>query len=556
MAGSLPKGGGGGPTEGELPLGRSDETKEEEEMRRRRVCVGHAVSALVLLAALLVGGGQSVCGADSALIIAGQFEIPLLDPHATVSGTAALVYMQVCEGLTRFEPGTSTIVPHLAERWEISEDLTRYTFYLRQGIDFTDGAPFNAEAVKLNIERALALGQAPSTRLRDVSSVDVLDEFTVRINLSRPSTAFLSNVNVKAGFLSPKAIADHATDSDPWATEWFNNNLVGTGPYILVEWIPGDRVILTRNPDYWGGWDGAYIETIVRRTVPEYTTRKLLLETGEVDFIDYLQPDDAESLRSIPGVEIKYIPTINVGWFVFQFQDPVMWNLDLRKALSWAFPYEEANAIAGWGSQQLVGPMPDSVPGHDSTLFRYHTDLDKAAEYLAAAGYGPGELTLNLIDYSTDRNRRWYEAFYSNLQSIGVTLEREESSWGQYSPWMASDNKDRGHMFVVVHWPNFPDPTEYLNLYFEGTLGSPPQFPRDYENLQLNWLLGEAASERDPERRAHLYSEAQQIIVDQALGIWAVHFYDAIAVKSYVKGIVFTPANFGVYDFYNMHIED
>jgi ABC-type transport system substrate-binding protein len=73
---------------------------------------------------------------------------------------------------------------------------------------------------------------------------------------------------------------------------------------------------------------------------------------------------------------------------------------------------------------------------------------------------------------------------------------------------------------------------------------------------QLNWLLSEAASERDPERRAHLYSEAQQFIVDQALGIWGVHFYDAIAVKDYVKGIVFTPANFGVYDFYNMYIED
>jgi peptide/nickel transport system substrate-binding protein len=525
-------------------------------MRRRRGCVCYAVSVLAILVAILVGGGQSIYGADSVLTIAGLFDIPTVDPHATLSGTAASVFMPVCEGLTQFEPGTSKIVPHLAERWEISEDQTQYTFYLRQGIVFTDGAPFNAEAVKLNIERALALGQAPSTRLRAVSSVDVLDEYTVRFNLSGPSTTFLSNVNVKAGLVSPKAIADHATDSDPWATEWFNNHLVGTGPYMLVEWIPGDRVILTRNPDYWGGWDGPHIDTIVRRTVPEYTTRKLLLETGEVDFIDNLQPDDAESLRSIPGVEIKYMPTINVGWFVFEFQDPVMWNLDLRKALSWAFPYEEANAIAGWGSQQLVGPMPDSVPGHDSTLFQYHTDLDKAAEYLAAAGYEPGELTLNLIDYTTDRNRRWYEAFYSNLQAIGVTLDREESSWGQYSPWMASQSKDRGHMFVIVHWPNFPDATEFLNLYFEGTLEDPPQFPRDYVDPQLNWLLSEAASERDPERRAHLYSEAQQFIVDQALGIWGVHFYDAIAVKDYVKGIVFTPANFGVYDFYNMYIED
>jgi len=527
-------------------------------MHHRLKCTIRALSILSVCAAFLFGGGLSAYAADSVLKVAGQFDIPMLDPHATDSGTAALVHMQICENLTRFEPGTSKVVPHLADRWEISEDLTQYTFYLKKDIIFTDGAPFNAEAVKLNIERILALGQGPSTRLRDVSSIDIIDEFTVRISLSRPSTTFLYSMNAKAGLhiISPKAIIDHATTSDPWATEWLNNNLVGTGPYMLFEWIPGDRVILTQNPDYWGGWDGPHVETIVRRTVPEYTTRKLLLETGEADFIDYLQPDDADSLQSIPGVEIQYIPTINVGWFLFQFQDPVMWNLDLRKALSWAFPYEEANTIAGWGSQQLDGPMPDSVPGHDNTVFMYYTDLNKSAEYLAKAGYEPGELTLHLVDYSTDRNRRWYEAYYSNLQSIGVTLEREESSWGQYSPWMASANKDRGHMFVVVHWPDFPEPTSYLSLYFEGTIEDPPAFPRDYENPQLNWLLNEAAAELDQERRAHLYQEAQQIIVDQALGIWGVHFYDAVAVRSYVKGIVFTPANFGVYDFYSMYIEE
>lgn len=505
----------------------------------------------VLLLTTNVGAKQAV------FTMAGFYDIPTLDPHATVSGTAENIFMQACENLTRFKPGTSEVVPQLAERYEMSDDLKTYTFYLRRGIKFTDGAPFNAEAVKINIERTLALGKGPASLLDEIGEVKVVNDHTVQLILKHSSAMFLYSLTAKAGLhiLSPKALAEHKTDDDPWAEEWFSNHIVGTGPYQLVEWIAGDKVILKKNEDYWGGWEGKHLDLIIRRTVPEYTTRRLLLQKGEVDMIDFPPAEDIPNLRSMSGVKVVELPTINVVWYLAIFSSDVMQNLELRKALSWAFPYEKAVEIAGMGSVQLQGPVPGNALGHHDELFVYHPDLEKAKKHLTAAGYKPGELTLTLVHYTMDRNRRIFELFQRNLAQIGVELKLLEMVWGQFSPWATSSSKEEADLFIVEHWPDFPEATNFITLYFKNTPDHTPAYPRGYTNEKINKLLTEAAGTPDPERRNILYKQAQEIIVDEALGIWAFQIGDAVAMKDYVKGFVFTPANFGVYDFYLMRLD-
>lgn len=523
---------------------------------RGRIFKFSGLAAVILVGSWLIMSVVAV--ADGGMLTcAGFYDIPTLDAHGTDSGTANNIIMQVCENLTRFKPGTSEIIPQLAESYDVSDDLRTYTFHLRHGIGFTDGAPFNAEAVKVNIERVLALGKGPSSRLAEISAVEVVDDYTVKLHLVQPSVSFLYNLTAKAGLhiLSPKALAEHATGDDPWAENWLSNNLVGTGPYKLIEWIPGDRVVLSKNDDYWGGWEGKHIEIIVRRLVPEYTTRKLLLEQGQVDMIDFPQPEDLDNLRATPGVEIAELATLNVVWYLPIFSSPVMDNLHLRKALSWAFPYEEAVEVAGMGSVQLQGPMPSVVAGHSDQLFVYHTDLDKAKEDLAAAGYAPGELTLTLVHYTMTRNRQIFELFQRNLREIGVGLKLEEMVWGQFSPWATSPEKEGVDIFIVEHWPDYPEATNFITLYFKCTDDYTPCYPRGYSNAEINELLTKAALTANIEQRHALYAQAQEIIVNDALGIWAFQIGDAIAMRDYVKGFVFTPANFGIYDFYLMYLD-
>ncbi len=515
-----------------------------------------AVALVSLLVSMMVAISPVSCmGAEtSVLTIAGSYEIPLLDPHGTDSGTALNIIMAVCENLTRFEPGTSEVIPELAERFEVSDDLATYTFYLRQGIQFTDGEPFNAEAVKINIERALALGKGPSTRLSEIQTIEIVDEYTIKLHLVAPSVSFLYKLTAKAGLhiTSPRAIAEHATADDPWAETWFNSHLVGTGPYTLVEWLPGDRVVLTQNEDYWRGWNDEHIDMIVRRTVPEYTTRKLLLGQGQADIIDFLQADDLDNLKADPGIVVVDLPTLNVVWYVPVFTSPAMSDIHVRKALSWAFPYQEAVEIAGMGSVQLQGPMPSAVAGHTDDLFMYSTDLDKARDELAAAGYEPGELTLNLVHYTLDRNRQVFEVFQRNLMEIGVQLELLDMAWGQFSPWATSPAKEGVDLFIVEHWPDYPEASNFITLYFLSAGDIVPCYPRGYSNPTMNDLLIAAAGTADIDQRNEYYADVQKTIVEEALGIWGYQIGDAIAMSAQVEGFVFTPANFGVYDFYNM----
>jgi len=512
---------------------------------------------LVILGLGVLACSAVTLGESQILNMAGGTEIPTLDPHGTDSGTAVNIIMQVCENLTRFKPGTSEVIPQLAESFKISEDLVTYTFYLRQGITFTDGAPFNAEAVRVNVERVQAIGKGPSSRIAEVESVEIVDDYTVKLHLRGPSVTFLYNLTAKAGLhiTSPKAIADNATEDDPWAENWFSNNLVGTGPYELSAWAPGDHLILTRNDGYWGGWDGPHIDTILRRTVPEYTTRKQLLQLGQTDMIDYPPAVDLVNLAAIPGVKIEELASLNVVWYLPVFTSPVMNDIHMRKAISWAFPYEEAVEIAGMGSIQLNGPMPNTVAGHTDGLFVYNTDLEKAKAELAAAGYKPGELTLTIVQYTEARHRQVFEVFQRNLAEIGVKLELIDMAWGVFSPWATAPSKEGVDLFLVEHWPDYPEATTFITLYFMSTDTYVPGYPRGYSNAEINRLLGEAATTADIEQRNVLYAEAQEIIVDEALGIWGYQIGDAIAMRDYVKGFVFTAQNFGVYDFYAMYLD-
>jgi peptide/nickel transport system substrate-binding protein len=501
--------------------------------------------------------GRAASQDKAELIFAAHYGIPTLDPGMTSSGTAHCVMMAAYDKLVKFKPGTAEIVPMLALDWDISEDLKTYTFHLRRGIKFTDGAPFNAEAVKVNIERVLALKRAPSKNLSAIKEVKVVDEYTVQFILKNPSTLLMTQLAADVGLniISPKAIKEHTTKADPWAKDWLRNHMVGTGPYKLVEWIPKDRLILTKNEDYWRGWDGKHLDTIIRRTVPEWSTRKLLIMQGKADLIDYPPAEEAAALKATPGIKVVLLPSINVIYYSFYFGSEKMRNKKLRKALAYAFPYKEAVEIGGWGALQLQGPMPASIEGFNDKLFVYHTDLKKAAELLKEAGYKPGELTVSFFRSIRDRDRMITEAFQSNLQRIGVKMQVTEMAFAQYSPWRASENKEGADIFTCEHWANYPEATNFLSLLWENSEDQKQKFYSGYKNEDLNKVLAEARASIDPEKQKELYKKAQEIIVDDVPAMFGIQMGDGVVLRNHVKGFVPTQCYFAKHDFYLMYLE-
>jgi len=197
--------------------------------------------------------------------------------------------------------------------------------------------------------------------------------------------------------------------------------------------------------------------------------------------------------------------------------------------------------------------MPSVAVGHNNKLLIYQTDLAKAKEYLTRAGYKPGDLTLNLVHYTMDRNRRIFELFQRNLAEIGIKLKLTEMVWGQFSPWATSPSKADTDLFITEHWPDFPEATNFITLYFKNTSDHTPGYPRGYKNEKVNTLLSKASQTVDLDDRNALYRKAQEVILDDVPGIWGYQIGDAIAMRDNVKGFVFTPANFGIYDYYLMY---
>jgi len=489
---------------------------------------------------------------EMATLTHAQFyDIPTLDPAVTTSGTAHSVIMMAYEKLVRYKKGTTEIEPFLAESWEVSKGVIEYTFRLKKNIKFTDGTPFNAEAVKFTFDRLLAINKGPASRFLNIKTVEVIDDYTVKFILKTPEAPFLNKVACTAGpnIVSPTAVKKHEKNGD-WAQAWMRNNMVGTGPYKLQEWVSGQHVIIVKNEDYWGGWEGKHLDRIILKITPEYITRKMMLQTGAADMIDYPQAQDLENLEKIPGVVVKTIPTINPHVFEFNYLKEPMRNKKLREAITYAFPYKGVVDILGMGTKQLQGPLPSGMWGRNPNLPIFHQDIPRAKQLLKEAGYKPGELTLSYVHWTGDTERRIAEVFNSNLQKIGINLKMRPITWSAYTAMYQNPNKE-DDIFVYEIWTNYADPDAILAFLFESTTF----IQRGYKNPRVDELLQKARTTPDQEERARYYKEVQKILVDEYTGIWAYEMSSAVPMRDYVKGFVPTPVYYGIYNFYDMYLE-
>jgi len=251
---------------------------------RRSVWIG-ALAALVMVLAF------GPASASAQTLIYAQSGLPVtLDSAAAQDGNSLRPAYQITETLVGFEPGTTNLAPALAVRWEANDTSTVWTFYLREGVRFHDGTPFNAEAVKFNFDRwndpdhpyrgegkhfagfEYVFGGFKGNNV--LKEIEVVDEYTVRFHLT-DSVGFFPAM-VAAIYLQIQSPTAVMADPDRYGTPEVGS--VGTGPFKFEEWVIGDRVVLRRNDDYWG--EKAKVEQVVFRGIPEPTSRLAELRAG------------------------------------------------------------------------------------------------------------------------------------------------------------------------------------------------------------------------------------------------------------------------------------
>ena len=423
-------------------------------------------------------------------------------------------------------PGTS-----LATSWEISTDPHAITFHLRHGVLFHDGSPFDAEAVKFNIDRVLdaETRATPRASMTVIESVDVLDDHTVRFNLSRPWGTGFGMLADRGGVMSsPAAVAEHGRD--------YGWNPSGTGPFKVAEVVTGTYVRLVRNENYWRtDADGnrlPYLDEVTIRTIRDQTVLASALRTGEID-VAYLPYKDVAAFRRDERFQIETMLGGRIATvLVFNLAKPPLDDVDLRLAIAHAVDPVVLNKAIFFNNAIVAdaGMWPTGAWAHNPEIPRPYYDPEKAREFLRKAGHADG-FEFTAVTYNHPVLMPTAEVVRAMLKRIGVTMNIEvlNNAAATERFFFGGD-----YPMYVTGWSRYPEPDWLASLAYksDGYYNA-----GNVERADVDALVEKGASLYAMEDRREVYGEIDRIVLGEAWFTPVLYGVNYAAAPKKVRGI-------------------
>jgi len=475
-------------------------------------------------------------GTEVAVHVQGAEVVPYWDPSDGASGEIALMN-NIYEPLLRYDPWKNTFQPVLATGYERSEDGLTWTFYLREGVKFHTGNVMTAEAVKASIERTITRGRGSAYIWDPVASIEVVDPLTVRFHLKYPAPLDLIAAAAYCAYIFDPAFSDH---------DWFQaGHDSGTGPYTVETSEGSEKVIVTRFEDYWGGWEGKHFDKVVFLTVPEASTRRLMLETGKADFVESLPPTDLEALRASPNVTVHINPSFQNLVVLYNTQRAPLNDPLVRRALSYLIPYEDVVdvALGGYGRQSR-GVIPYGLWGYSERVEQFTYSPTVARELLAAAGYPDGGFKF-LLTYPVgfEDIRKTVELWKAAAAELNIELDARAMPTAERNAIARSpDPEKRQDIYLLYWWPDYANPDSFLSGMF--VTQDPPAYNLCYySNKVFDQLVSKFITLPTASQEAiDLAVELQNILQREAPGIAVYDMEYLRATSASLGGYVDNPA--------------
>ncbi|WP_066461758.1 ABC transporter substrate-binding protein [Sanguibacter suarezii] len=511
-------------------------------LTRRRAALAALVPVLVLAScASDPAESASTTPRDGGTLVyaTGDAEPSCLDPHVGGNYPQALISTHVLEPLVGRD-ADGEILPWLATAWEVSPDALTWDFTLADDVAFTDGTPFDAEAVKVNVAHLQDPATGSSTgylALAKVAEVEVVDATHARFHLSEPDSALLESLSQQwTAIQSPAGIA-RGTEANCAAP-------VGTGPFVVESWTPQQQVDLVRNDDYTTvapeaeHAGPAYLDRIVWRFIPDAATRYAALQSGEVHVIDNPQPDAVASAQA--GGDITDIDAprpgsvnrieLNSGQAPFD-------DVRVREAFIRAADVDPGIETLYAGTvTRSYSPLSSSEPLATSDDSLFGTDTDAANALLDAAGWtardGDGyrtkdgaRLTLRFpvsTNQSVAAEQSLFEQIQANARSVGFEVVITPLDLSGWYGALAADE------YEIVSAPYTKVGPDVLRILYhsDGIIPAPSGYFANHAKITdpaLDDALDRAAATTDPAERAALYAQAQQTVLE---GFYLLPLYD------------------------------
>jgi ABC-type transport system substrate-binding protein len=494
------------------------------------------VLVLLILTGLLVPG---TVAQNKTLTLAGGVDIESLNIYAATASPTFSVLEHIYETLFYMNPD-GDLEPLLAESIEATGDTT-YVIQLRQGVSFTDGTPFNAEAAKASLDYVLNAENAAPFRFLMVvagepAQVEVLDEYSIEITTSIPFAPLPAHLSHAAlAMVSPAALEQ--------GPDFMAENAVGTGPFVLGSWDRAEQVVLERNPDYWG--DAPALDTVIFRVVAEAGARIVEIEAGTVDVAVRVPPADIPRLEANPDITVEITPALRTIYIFFNVTEEPFTDVRVRQAVNYAVDKQAiAESLFEGAARMSDAPIAPRVFGY-SPQEPYARDVDRARELLAEAGVEPG--TTVVLYHPTERypqDALVADAVRAQVQEIGLNVELRTLEWTQYVPHVRR-TKDDGNdiQFAMLGWGTVTMDADYGLFALFHSSEHPPGFNGAfYSNPEVDALLEEARSTLDTEARLAAYDRAISIIWEDAPWLFLYSEIQVTAIRNNVSGFIVHPA--------------
>jgi peptide/nickel transport system substrate-binding protein len=501
---------------------------------------GRFIGVLLVAGLVTLGGvASSAPAARQELVVANEADLTVLDPikiqEAPTSFVAGFVYDQLVK---RTHDGK--VAPSLAESWKLSPDRRTWTFALRKGVKFHDGSDFDASVVEWHFRRALDPREGGVFRgqFSIIERITVLDQHTIAFTLTTPNVAFLDFVMLTNGAFIPSRKAHETLGAE------FAFKAVGTGPFRWGQWVQGQRVILERNPAYWG--TAPKLERLIFRPILDANTGVVELETGGVQYLMRANRDDIARLEKDPRFAVHRVPTYRARFIEMNVTRPPFDDVKVRQAINYALNVPEIiNALAGGMAAPVETILPVQSVFHPKpgTYTTYPFNRDKARALLAEAGWRPGAGGLRKGDQALrmtihSPNGRYFadkeisEVICNRLGALGIECRVRVLDWSAF----LDDVRPGRFEAAFLGWnQSSGEPSLFFDpLVATGGRGNYAK----YSDAALDQILKEASMAFSEGRRRLLYARATDAVNKNA---WYVPLSNELKIaitSSRVQGYV------------------
>jgi dipeptide transport system substrate-binding protein len=514
----------------------------------------------IVFAALV--GGLCLCGSPAVsktLVFCSEGNPESLNPQIATTTTGINAGRPFFNNLVEFPPGSTTPVPGLAERWEISDDGLEYTFHLRRGVKFQSSDIFtptremNADDVIFSLERQWkgdhpyhAVSGSNYDYFKDMGmpellkSIEKVDDYTVRIALTHPAAPFLADLAMPFNIIQSAEYGDALLKAG--TPEKIDTNPIGTGPFQFISFQPEVSVRYRAFDDYWGG--RVKIDTLVFSITPNASVRLTKLKAGECHIIAFPRASDRVAIAADPYLRFVEQEGFNIGYLALNTSMPPFNDVRVRRAVNMAIDkaaiieavYQGAGVVA-------KNPIPPTLPAYNETIEDYPYDAAAAQKLMIEAGLAEGfDTDLWFLPVSRPYNpngKRVAELIQYDLAKIGIRATLATDEWSAYRQKL----QDGETSMSLYGWTgDNGDPDNFLDVLLGCTAA------RVGGNNIARWcnedydkLVSDAALITDPDARTKLYREAQAIFHDDAPWVPLAHSVVFMATRANVTGFKMDP---------------